>query len=66
MSKTVEQQIEKSRNLVEGLRKHLNGIGGGVTNDEIGQMEQSLKELEVHPEGEANERGAGPCKRGLR
>ena len=47
MSKTVEQQIEKSRNLVEGLRKHLNGIGGGVTNDEIGQMEQSLKELEV-------------------
>jgi len=47
MSKTVELQIEKSRNLVEGLRKHLNGIGGGVTNDEIGQMEQSLKELEV-------------------
>ena len=29
MSKTVELQIEKSRNLVEGLRKHLNGIGGG-------------------------------------
>lgn len=47
MSKTVELQIEKSRNLVEGLRKHLSGIGGGVTNDEIGQMEQSLKELEV-------------------
>jgi len=47
MSKTVEQQIEKSRHLVEGLRKHLSGIGGGVTNDEIGQMEQSLKELEV-------------------
>ena len=47
MSQTVELQIEKSRNLVEGLRKHLNGIGGGVTNDEIGQMEQSLKELEV-------------------
>ena len=47
MSKTVELQIEKSRNLVEGLRKHLSGIGGGVTNEEIGQMEQSLKELEV-------------------
>ena len=46
MSKTVEQQIEKSRNLVEGLCKHLGGIGGGVTNDEIGQMEQALKELE--------------------
>ena len=46
MSKIVEQQIEKSRNLVECLRKHLGGIGGGVTNDEIGQMEQALKELE--------------------
>jgi hypothetical protein len=30
----VELQIEKSRNLVEGLRKHLNGIGGGVTKKE--------------------------------
>ena len=46
MSQTVELQIEKSRHLVEGLRKHLSGIGGGVTNDEIGQMEQALKELE--------------------
>ena len=46
MSKTIELQIEKSRHLIEGLRKHLGGIGGGVTNDEIGQMEQSLKELE--------------------
>ena len=46
MSKTVELQIEKSRNLMEGLRKHLTGIGGGVTNDEINIMEQSLKELE--------------------
>ena len=27
MSKTVEIQIEKCRNLVEGLRKHLNGNG---------------------------------------
>ena len=34
MSKTVELQIEKSRHLIEGLRKHLGGIGGGVTNDE--------------------------------
>ena len=47
MSKTVELQIEKSRHLIEGLRKHLGGIGGGVTNDEIGQMEQSLKTLET-------------------
>lgn len=46
MSKTVELQIEKSRNLVEGLRKHLNGIGGGVTNDEIDELEQAVNELE--------------------
>ncbi len=47
MSKTVEIQIEKSRNLVEGLRKHLKGIGGGVTNEEISAMEQAVRELEV-------------------
>ena len=46
MSKTVELQIEKSRYLVEGLRKHLNGMGGGITSDEINSMEQSLKELD--------------------
>lgn len=47
MSKTVEVQIEKSRSLVEGLRKHLQGTGGGVTNDEIKSMEQTLQELET-------------------
>lgn len=47
MSKTVDLQIEKSRNLIGGLRKHLNGIGGGVTNDEIKDMEQALIELET-------------------
>ncbi len=47
MSKTVEIQIEKSRNLVEGLRKHLKGIGGGVTNEEISAMEQDISELEA-------------------
>ena len=47
MSKAVELQIEKSRNLVEGLRKHLNGIGGGVTNDEINGLEQAIRELET-------------------
>ena len=47
MSKTVEIQIEKSRNLVEGLRKHLQGIGGGVTNEEISAMEQAVRELEA-------------------
>ena len=47
MSKTVEIQIEKSRRLVEGLRKHLAGIGGGVTNAEIVSMEECVKELEA-------------------
>ncbi len=47
MSKTVELQIEKSRGLVVGLRKHLNGIGGGVSNDEINVMEQDIRELEA-------------------
>lgn len=47
MSKTVELQIEKSRHLVEGLHKHLNGMGEGITGDEIKSMEQSLKELEM-------------------
>lgn len=45
MSKTVEIQIEKSRNLIEGLRKHLNGKGTGVTSAEIASMEQSVNEL---------------------
>ncbi len=45
MSKTTEIQIEKSRNLIEGLRKHLKGIGGGVTADEISNMEEAVKEL---------------------
>ena len=47
MSKTVEIQIEKSRHLVEGLRKHLKGIGGGVTNEEINAMEEAVGELEA-------------------
>ena len=47
MSKTVELQIEKSRHLIEGLRKHLSGMGGGITSDEINSMELSLKELET-------------------
>lgn len=47
MSKTRGTANREEPQLVEGLRKHLSGIGGGVTNDEIGQMEQSLKELEV-------------------
>jgi histidinol dehydrogenase len=48
MSKTVEIQIEKSRGLVEGLRRHVKEMGErGVTNDEINALEQAVKELEV-------------------
>ena len=48
MSKTVEIQIEKSRNLVEGLRRHVREMGErGVTNDEINTLEQAVKELEA-------------------
>ena len=47
MSKTVEIQIEKCRNLVEGLRKHLNGNGAGVTTDEITAMKKAMEELEA-------------------
>ena len=48
MSKTVEIQIEKSRSLVEGLRRHVKEMGErGVTNEEINAMEQSVKELEA-------------------
>ena len=48
MSKTVEIQIEKSRGLVEGLRRHVKEMGErGVTNDEINAMEQAVKELEA-------------------
>ena len=48
MSKTVETQIEKSRSLVEGLRRHVREMGErGVTNDEINALEQVVKELEV-------------------
>ena len=47
MSKTIEVQIEKSRNLIAGLRKHVSERGEqGVTGQEIDQMEQCLKQLE--------------------
>ena len=48
MSKTVEIQIEKSRALVEGLRRHVREMGErGVASSEINDMEQALRELEV-------------------
>ncbi|MBR1388006.1 MAG: hypothetical protein IJ569_00075 [Prevotella sp.] len=47
MSKTIEIQIEKSRNLIEGLRRHVKEQGErGVSNGEINEMEQALNQLE--------------------
>ena len=40
MSKTVEIQIEKSRGLIEGLRRHVREMGErGVSSDEINEMD---------------------------
>lgn len=46
MSKTVEVQIEKSRNLINGLKKHLKESGDrSITIKELDATESSLKEL---------------------
>ena len=43
MSKTTEIQIEKSRNLIEGLRRHVREMGErSVSNSEIDQMEKTV------------------------
>ena len=48
MSKTVEIQIEKSRSLIEGLRRHVREMGErGVSSDEINEMDQAIKMLGV-------------------
>lgn len=45
MTKTVEMQIEKSRGLIKGLRKHLNETGRGATSQELDSMEQTIDAL---------------------
>ncbi|MCR5181029.1 MAG: hypothetical protein K6C30_07420 [Bacteroidaceae bacterium] len=46
MSKTIETQIEKSRGLIAGLRKHVSQRGElGVTTAEINKMEALLNQL---------------------
>ncbi len=52
MSKTTEIQIEKSRNLIEGLRRHVREMGErGVSVNEINEMEQAVSQLaEVNEE----------------
>jgi len=47
MSKTTDTQIEKSKNLIKGLRKHVAERGQGDFNDkEISLMEKELAELQ--------------------
>ena len=46
MSKTTEIQIEKSRNLIEGLRRHVREMGErGVSNNEINEMGKTVAML---------------------
>ncbi len=46
MSQTVEIQINKSRGLIEGLRKHVKEQGElGITKDKINEMESMLQQL---------------------
>ena len=48
MSKTVEIQIEKSQNLIQGLRKHVKENGGSDFSEaEINALEASLKQLQA-------------------
>ncbi len=47
MSKTVETQIEKSRNLIAGLKKHLKETGDTqISAKDLNDMEASLTKLE--------------------
>ena len=47
MSKTADVLIEKNRNLINGLRKHLSEGGQGITNQDIIAMEQVVDSLGV-------------------
>ena len=48
MSKTVDIQIEKSQNLIQGLRRHVKENGEkDFTETEIKALEESLKKLEA-------------------
>lgn len=45
MTKTIETQIEKSRNLIQGLRKHLSEGGMGIDQHQLAAMEQTINAL---------------------
>ena len=69
MSKTTEIQIEKSRNLIEGLRRHVREMGErGVSNNEINEMEKTVAMLseanaEVYAESKKTLKGYYPQER---
>lgn len=48
MSKTIDLQIEKSRVLIDGLRKNLDALTGkGFCSDELEKMSADLDKLQV-------------------
>jgi len=48
MSKTIEQQLQKSRDLIQGLRRHLGELSHlDIAADQLTQMEQQLVQLEA-------------------
>ena len=67
MSKTTEIQIEKSRNLIEGLRRHVREMGErGVSNNEINEMEKTVAMLSEANAEKKDERSDGPRQSILR
>lgn len=48
MSVTNENQIQKSRQLIDGFKKHINNLRDkGITVDELNKMSEELDELVV-------------------
>jgi hypothetical protein len=48
MSKTIDLQVEKSRVLIDGLRKNLNALRDkGINSDELDRMLSDLESLRV-------------------
>ena len=48
MTKTIEIQLEKSRTVAKGMKRHISEMGErGVTNDEIAKFENNLDILEL-------------------
>ena len=48
MTKTIEIQLEKSRMLIQGMKRHISEMGEcGVTNDVVAKFENDLDILEL-------------------